>query len=88
MVLHGMVGHIENLHTALDDSGSSAILVDDGTVVGSDSSYATSSLSSVDILRFGDHNSGGMTNFNVTIKSFKYYNKRLSNAQLQGLTYQ
>ena len=73
---------------ALDNSGSSSVLVDDGTVIGTDSSYATSSLSSVNILRFADHNSGGMTNFNVTIKSFKYYPKRLPNAQLQGLTQQ
>ena len=81
-------GSFRKFAYALDDSGSSAILVDNGTVIGSDSSYATNSLSTVDILRFGDHNSGGMINFNVTIKSFKYYNKRLSNVQLQGLTQQ
>ena len=81
-------GSFKKFAYALDDSGSSSVLVDDGTVIGTDSSYATTSLSSVDILRFADHNSGGMTNFNVTIKSFKYYNKRLPNAQLQGLTQQ
>jgi len=81
-------GSFRKFAYALDNSGSSSVLVDDGTVIGTDSSYATSSFSSVDILRFADHNSGGMTNFNVTIKSFKYYNKRLPNAQLQGLTQQ
>lgn len=71
---------------ALDNSGSSSVLVDDGTVIGTNSSYATTSLSSVDILRFADHNSGGMTNFNVTIKRLTYYPQRLSNSQLQNLT--
>ena len=79
-------GSFKKFAYALDDSGSSSVLVDDGNVVGTNTSYATTSLSSVDILRFANHTSGGMTNFNVTIKSFKYYPKRLPNAQLQNLT--
>ena len=79
-------GSFKKFAYALDNSGSSAALTDNGTLVGTNSSYATSSLSSVDILRIGAHNSGGFSPFNGIIKKLIYYPERLTNSQLQNLT--
>ena len=79
-------GSFKKFAYALDNSGSSAALTDNGTLVGTNSSYVTSSLSSVDILRIGAHNSGGFSPFNGIIKKLIYYPERLTNSQLQNLT--